>query len=77
MLEALGYRDLDAFLADVVPDAILDASAPTVVLPPGCDEATALQDLRAIGAANQVRRSLIGLGSVSYTHLTLPTIYSV
>ena len=62
MLEALGYRDLDAFLADVVPDAILDASAPTGVLPPGCDEATALQDLRAIGAANQVRRSLIGLG---------------
>ena len=62
MLNGLGYRDLEAFLADVVPEAILDASAPTGVLPPGCDESTALQDLRAIGAANQVRRSLIGLG---------------
>ena len=62
MLEALGYCDLDAFLADVVPSAILDASAPTGVLPPGCDEASALQDLRAIGSANQALRSLIGLG---------------
>ena len=62
MLAALGYYDLDTFLRDVVPSAIFDERAPKAVLPEGCDEFTALQDLREIAAANQTRRSLIGLG---------------
>ena len=62
MLNALGYSDLDAFIADVVPADILDDSAPTNDLPQGCDEASALKDLAELGAANSVKRSLIGLG---------------
>ena len=62
MLAALGYADMAAFLADVVPDDILDPFPPRDVLPEGCDEATALDHLRSIAAANDPRRSLIGLG---------------
>ena len=62
MLAVLGYADVDAFLADVVPKDILDPAAPKDVLPAGCSEATALNDLRAIASANADRRSLIGLG---------------
>ena len=62
MLAALGYADMEAFLADVVPEDILDPAAPQQVLPAGCSEATALNDLQAIAAANANRRSLIGLG---------------
>ncbi|MEC7392521.1 MAG: glycine dehydrogenase (aminomethyl-transferring), partial [Cyanobacteriota bacterium] len=62
MLAALGYADMAAFLADVVPDDILDPHPPSDVLPAGCDEATALDHLRSIAAANDPRRSLIGLG---------------
>ena len=62
MLAALGYADMEAFLADVVPEDILDPAAPQQVLPEGCSEATALSDLQAIAAANASRRSLIGLG---------------
>ena len=62
MLSQLGYRDLDAFIADVVPDDILDPTAPLAELPEGCDEATALRDLQGIAADNRIARSLIGLG---------------
>ena len=51
-----------AFLADVVPEDILDESPPQGVLPPGCGEAEALAHLREIAASNDSRRSLIGLG---------------
>ena len=62
MLDALGYQDIDAFLADVIPAGILDPEPPTDALPAGCDEAQALADLAAIAAKNRPKRSLIGLG---------------
>ena len=62
MLSDLGYADMAAFLADVVPADILDDTPPQDVLPPGCGEAEALAHLREIAAANDSRRSLIGLG---------------
>ena len=62
MLSALGYADMAAFLADVVPDDILDPEAPRDQLPDGCSEAAALKDLGAIASTNESRRSLIGLG---------------
>ena len=62
MLADLGYRDLDAFIADVVPGDILDPQAPLADLPDGCDEASALRDLKRIAADNRICRSLIGLG---------------
>ena len=39
MLSDLGYADMAAFLADVVPADILDDTPPQDVLPPGCGEA--------------------------------------
>ena len=63
MLADLGLRDLDQLITEVVPEAIrLDASAAAEGLPVGCGEAEALVELGQIAAANQVFRSLIGLG---------------
>ena len=62
MLKALGFHDLDAFLRAVVPANIFDALPPVGALPRGCTEASALAELRGLADANQLRRSLIGLG---------------
>jgi glycine dehydrogenase len=63
MLEQLGASDLESFVAEVVPAGILlDAAAAAAGLPEGCSEAQALAELEQIAAANQLRRSLIGLG---------------
>ena len=62
MLKALGFSSLDSFLRAVVPANIFDEQPPVETLPRGCTEATALAELRGLAEANQVRRSLIGLG---------------
>jgi len=63
MLAELGCADLESFVAEVVPaDILLPVSEAAVGLPEGVGEAQALDELRGIAAANQVRRSLIGLG---------------
>ena len=62
MLKALGFEDLEAFLGAVVPANIFDSLPPVDVLPPGCTEASALAELRNLADANEVCRSLIGLG---------------
>ena len=63
MLEELGCTDLEHFVAEVVPaDILLPAEEAAIGLPEGVGEAQALAELRGIAAANQVRRSLIGLG---------------
>ena len=63
MLADLGCSDLDRFVAEVVPEAILlEPEAAAEGLPEGCDEAQALAELQAIAAENAVQRSLIGLG---------------
>ena len=63
MLRELGARDLESFVAEVVPaDILLDPSEAAAGLPTGCGEREALAELAAIAATNQVRRSLIGLG---------------
>ena len=63
MLADLGLADLEALVAQVVPDAIrLAPEQAEQGLPEGCDEAQALLELQAIAAGNAVRRSLIGLG---------------
>jgi glycine dehydrogenase len=63
MLEELGCADLESFVAEVVPaDILLPAPEAALGLPEGVGEAQALAELRVIAAANQVRRSLIGLG---------------
>ncbi len=62
MLDALGFTDMDAFLQAVVPANIFDQLPPVEDLPRGCTEAIALAELRGIAEANEVKRSLIGLG---------------
>ncbi len=63
MLERVGSADLESFVAEVVPaDILLPPGAAEAGLPVGVGEAQALAELRTIAAANQVRRSLIGLG---------------
>lgn len=63
MLSDLGLNDLEQLVAEVVPDAIrLEPLVAAEGLPVGCSEAEALAELQQIAAANQVRRSLIGLG---------------
>jgi glycine dehydrogenase len=63
MLAQLGISSLDDLIDEVVPPAIrLDAAAAAEGLPLGCSEAEALEELQQRAAANQVRRSLIGLG---------------
>ncbi len=63
MLADLGLGSLEQLVEEVVPAAIrLDAAAAEAGLPQGCSEAEALAELQRIAAANQVRRSLIGLG---------------
>ena len=62
MLNALGYSDLQEFIADVVPADILDPKPPVEALPEGCGEAEAFQQLKQLSETNTLRRSLIGLG---------------
>ena len=63
MLRDLGLADLESLVRQVVPEAIrLEPAQALEGLPAGCHEAQALTELQQIAAANEVRRSLIGLG---------------
>ncbi len=63
MLAELGLADLEALAAAIVPaDIVLPPAAAAEGLPQPCDEAAATAELASLAAANQVRRSLIGLG---------------
>jgi len=63
MLRDLGLSDLQDLIDQVVPEAIrLDLEQACAGLPAGCSESQALAELREIASANQVGRSLIGLG---------------
>ncbi|WP_438952113.1 aminomethyl-transferring glycine dehydrogenase [Porticoccus sp.] len=60
MLQALGYTDMAAFIAAVIPDRI--RSSKPLALADACTEQEALAELRAIAGENQVFRSFIGQG---------------
>ncbi|MFN7229757.1 MAG: aminomethyl-transferring glycine dehydrogenase [Synechococcaceae cyanobacterium] len=63
MLAELGVASLEALAAEVIPaDILLPAETAAAGLPDACGEAEALAELVAIAGANQVVRSLIGLG---------------
>ncbi len=63
MLAELGLESLEQLAAQVVPaDILLSPEQACQGLPQACDEATALAELAAIAAHNQVVRSLIGQG---------------
>ena len=60
MLNTLGYADMDALVADIVPSAIRESSLPA--LDGKLSEIDALAKLKSIAAQNQVFTSYIGQG---------------
>src|SRR5665213_263262 len=60
MLQHLGFAEMDAFIAQVVPPSIRVEKP--LQLPAGWDEHAVLTELRAIASKNQVFRSFIGMG---------------
>jgi glycine dehydrogenase len=62
MLKVLGYKDLSAFMQDVVPANIRIATELSQVLSPPKSEVEVIAELRSIASENRVFRSLIGTG---------------
>ena len=69
MLEDLGLSNLDELVRKIVPDSILYREKTT--LPKGCDEYTALNELKNIAQANKSKPSLIGQG---YYNTVTPSV---
>ena len=62
MLQALGYSDLQSFIADVVPANIAIKGVIEGDLDAGRSEVEVIQELRSIASENKVFSSLIGTG---------------
>lgn len=62
MLAHLGYKDLNAFIADVVPSNIAIKGVIEGQLDSGKSEVEVIAELRSIASENKVFRSLIGTG---------------
>ena len=62
MLQLLGYKDLSAFIQDVVPANIRIATELSQVLAAPRSEVEVIAELRTIASENKVFRSLIGTG---------------
>ena len=62
MLKVLGYKDLSAFMQDVVPANIRIATELSQVLSAPKSEVEVIAELRSIVSENKVFRSLIGTG---------------
>jgi glycine dehydrogenase len=62
MLTALGYKDLDSFIADVVPSNIAIKGVIEGALDVAKSEVEVISELRSIASENKVFRSLIGTG---------------
>ena len=62
MLAELGYTDLSAFTADVVPESIAMAQRLEDLLPAPQSEVEVINLLRSIAAQNKITTSLIGCG---------------
>ena len=62
MLDALGYKDLSTFIADVVPSNIAISGVIESSIGEGKSEVDVIAELREIASENKVFRSLIGTG---------------
>jgi glycine dehydrogenase len=62
MLQALGYSDLQSFIADVVPANIAIKGVIESALDAGKSEVEVTKELRAIASENKIFSSLIGTG---------------
>ena len=61
MLQKLGFNDIDEFINKVIPEDIHFKGKFSEVLPKGCSEIEALNELEEISKKNNKMRSLIGL----------------
>ena len=73
MLDVIGFPSLEALIDATVPSAI--RMTQPLGTGPGLSEHEALAAMKEVAGKNKILTSMIG--PVSYTHLTLPTIYSV
>ena len=62
MLSKLGFNNIDQFIDKVIPQDILCKDKSSEILPQGCSEIEALNELEEIANKNNKMRSLIGLG---------------
>ena len=62
MLNQLGYKDIESFIQDVVPENIRIAKELSETLDGPRSEVEVIAELRSIASENQVFRSLIGAG---------------
>jgi glycine dehydrogenase len=69
MLDALGFKSLDAFIDAVIPEPIRLRRA--LALPPGQTEAAMLATMRELADQNKVFRSYVGMG---YSNCLVPTV---
>jgi len=62
MLNKLGFNNIDQFINQVIPEDIQIKDKSSEILPQGCSEIEALNELEEIANKNTKNRSLIGLG---------------
>ena len=62
MLNKLGFNNIDQFINQVIPEDIQLKDKSSEILPQGCSEIEALNELEEIANKNTKMRSLIGLG---------------
>ena len=62
MLNKLGFNNIDQFINQVIPEDIQIKDKSSEILPQGCSEIEALNELEEIANKNTKIRSLIGLG---------------
>ena len=62
MLSKLGFNNIDQFIYQVIPEDIQHKDKSSEILPQGCSEIEALNELEEIANKNTKMRSLIGLG---------------
>ena len=72
LLKALGYKDMQSFISDVVPSNIAMAKKLKDLLPEALTEVEAIQTLREIADKNEVFTSFIGCGY--YGTITPPVV---
>jgi glycine dehydrogenase len=62
MLNALGYKDLESFISEVVPSNIAIKGVVEKAIEPGVSEVEAIAELKGLASKNKVLTSLIGTG---------------
>jgi len=69
MLNKLGFNNIDEFINQVIPEDIQIKGKSSEILPQGCSEIEALNELEDIANKNTKMRSLIGLVIMTITCL--------